>query len=130
MLTIGAAAIATGLPTKTVRYYSDIKLVAPSGRSDKGYRLYQDTELRKLVFVRRARAFGFSVQDCRNLLNLYEDHDRASGEVKKITQAHIVEIDIKLKEMQTLRDELVHLAKNCRGDNRPDCPILSALAGA
>ncbi len=129
MLTIGSAAKATRLPTKTVRYYADIDLVTPSGRSAKGYRLYQDAELRKLVFVRRARSFGFSVDSCRALLDLYQDQNRSSADVKRITLQHVDEIDEKLKELQTLRDELSHLAANCKGDNRPDCPILSSLAG-
>ena len=129
MLTIGAAAKETGLPTKTVRYYADIELVVPNGRSGKGYRLYEDAELRKLVFVRRARAFGFSIESCRNLLGLYSDRDRSSADVKQITLDHIAEIDEKLTELHTLRDELAHLSKNCRGDDRPDCPILSSLAG-
>ena len=128
-LTVGAAAKATGLPTKTVRYYADIALVAPRGRSQNGYRLYTDTELSKLVFIRRARAFGFSVDGCRALLSLYEDQDRSSADVKRLTLAHLDEIDVKLKELQALRDELAHLAANCKGDNRPDCPILSSLAG-
>ncbi|MCP5072383.1 MAG: Cu(I)-responsive transcriptional regulator [Rhodobacteraceae bacterium] len=129
MLNIGAAAQATGLPTKTVRYYADIGLVTPGGRSEKGYRLYDDRELRKLIFVRRARAFGFSVESCRTLLGLYQDQNRSSADVKRVTLKHLAEIDEKLKELQTLRDELTHLADCCKGDGRPDCPILSSLAG-
>ncbi|MCP5089257.1 MAG: Cu(I)-responsive transcriptional regulator [Rhodobacteraceae bacterium] len=129
MLNIGSAARATGLPTKTVRYYADIGLVAPGGRSEKGYRLYDDRELRKLVFVRRARAFGFSVESCRTLLGLYEDQNRTSADVKKVTLNHIEQIDRKLAELKILREELAHLAGNCKGDDRPDCPILSSLAG-
>ena len=78
--------------------------------------------------MRRARAFGFSLKTCRNLLALYSDQSRASADVKAITLNHILEIDTKLSELQTLRDELTLLADSCAGDERADCPILSGLA--
>ncbi len=129
MLNIGEAAKATGLPTKTVRYYAEIELVVPSGRSENGYRLYADTELSKLTFVRRARAFGFSVERCRELLSLYEDQNRSSANVKSIALRHLVEIEEKLADLQKLHAELSHLAQACHGDARPDCPILDSFAG-
>ncbi|MCP4318255.1 MAG: Cu(I)-responsive transcriptional regulator [Hyphomicrobiales bacterium] len=128
MFTIGDAARASGLPTKTVRYYADVGLVKPDARSQSGYRLYGQSELRKLMFVRRARAFGFSVDECRELLGLYEDRDRPSREVKKLALQRISEIEKKMEELQFLHHELTHLADACRGDDRPDCPILSSFA--
>lgn len=128
MYTIGTAAKKTDMPTKTIRYYADIRLVTPLGRSEKGYRLYDDRALRRLIFVRRARAFGFSVETCRNLLALYSDQSRASADVKAIALNHLSEIDAKLRELQTLRDELARLANTCAGDDRADCPILTGLA--
>ncbi len=129
MLTIGAAAKATGLKAKTIRYYADIGLVEPEGREENGYRLYGDRSLRKLVFVKRARAFGFSVEECRALLDLYEDSNRSSADVKSLAQQRLSEIESKMAELQLLHDELSHLAKTCHGDGRPDCPILDALGG-
>ena len=128
MLNIGDAAKAAGLPTKTVRYYADEKLVLPSGRSDGGYRLYGEMEVGKLVFVRRARAFGFSIDECRELLSLYEDKNRPSAEVKRIAQKRLAEIEGKLRDLRKLHDELSHLVEACRGDHRPDCPILKDFA--
>ena len=128
MLSIGEAAKATGLPTKTVRYYADIGLVDPNGRSGNGYRLYGDSELSKLAFVRRARAFGFPVDTCRELLSLYEDSNRSSANVKSIALKRLGEIEEKLADLQKLRDELSHLAEACHGDDRPDCPILDSFA--
>lgn len=130
MLNIGDAARATGLPTKTVRYYADVGLVVPSGRSESGYRLYGDAELRKLAFVRRARAFGFSIEECRELLSLYEDQDRSSADVKRIALRRLAEIEEKLRDLEKLRSELSHLAAACHGDERPDCPILDSFAAA
>jgi MerR family copper efflux transcriptional regulator len=128
MYTIGDAAKATNLPTKTVRYYADINLVTPSGRSNNGYRLYSDKEINKLIFTRRARSFGFSVQECRELLDLYENRDRSSRDVKAIAVNRIKEIEEKLQELQSLHDELTHLSETCNGDDRPDCPIIRGLA--
>ncbi|MEO1551022.1 MAG: Cu(I)-responsive transcriptional regulator [Pseudomonadota bacterium] len=126
-MNISAAAKAAGLPTKTVRYYADIGLVSPTTRSDAGYRTYDAAAVRKLTFVRRARAFGFGIETCRELLDLYQDEARTSAEVKRIASAHLDEIRAKQAELQRLADELAHLVKACQGDHRPDCPILDYL---
>ena len=128
-MNIGDAAQASGLPTKTVRYYADIGLVAPGGRGANGYREYDSDDVRRLAFVRRARAFGFSVEECRELLALYADRGRASAAVKEIAQARIADLDRQMAELAALRADLGRLADACRGDGRPDCPILNGLAG-
>lgn len=128
-MTISDAAKSAGLPTKTVRYYSDIGLVAPVARSEAGYRIYDDVALKKLSFVKRARGFGFSVEECRELLGLYEDTDRSSSDVRTIAAQRLIEIEAKQRELQLLHDELALLVKACKGNDRPDCPILSGLAG-
>ncbi|MGJ8546916.1 MAG: Cu(I)-responsive transcriptional regulator [Sulfitobacter sp.] len=126
-MNISAAAKAAGLPVKTVRYYADIGLVNPAGRSEAGYRVYDAASLRKLSFIRRARAFDFSIEDCRELLDLYQDRTRPSAEVKHIAANRLAQIEQKQKELQSLRDELAHLVTACRGDDRPDCPIIDYL---
>ena len=128
-MNIGTAARESGLPTKTVRYYADIGLVRPQGRAGNGYRAYGPGEVQRLQFVRRARAFGFSVEECRELLGLYADRNRASADVKQIALARIERIEAQMAELAALRDDLVRLADACRGDGRPDCPILNGLAG-
>ncbi len=125
---IGETAKRSGLPTKTVRYYDDIGLVTPVSVGENGYRDYSEADIRKLLFVRKARNFGFSIDDCRDLLSLYEDRNRASADVRKIAQERIEEIDRKLEELQSLRKELGLLVTACSGDNRPDCPILTELS--
>lgn len=127
-MNIGTIARQADLPTKTVRYYADIGLVKPSGRSDAGYRIYTETELNKLRFVRSARSFGFTVEECRELLGLYEDRDRSSRDVKRMALQRIGEIEDKMSELQTLHDELSRLAASCHGDDRADCPILTGLS--
>lgn len=126
-MNISEAARASGLPVKTVRYYADIGLVEASARSDAGYRIYNDAAVRRLSFIRRARTFDFSVAECRELLDLYQDQDRSSAEVKKIASKRLEEIEIKQRELQALHDDLAHLVKACRGDDRPDCPIIDFL---
>ena len=128
MYKISDAAKRADLTVKTVRYYADIGLVEPAGRSGSGYRLYAEPDIAKLGFVGRARRYSFSIDQCRDLLSLYEDDHRPSAEVKRITLEKIAEIDWKLAELQALRDELQHLAGSCQGDSRPDCPIIGKLA--
>ncbi len=126
-MNIGTIAKRADLPVKTVRYYADVGLVKPTGRTDAGYRTYDDKTLRKLIFVRRSRAMGFSIEECRKLLGLFEDQSRASSEVRSIAKQHLVEIDAKLDELKKLQKELSMLVNSCNGDDRPDCPILDAL---
>lgn len=126
---IGEAARAAGMPVKTVRYYADIALVAPQGRSESGYRAYDEAAVAKLRFVARARRFGFSIPECRELLSLYEDRQRESADVKRLAEARIATLDARLAELADLRDELARVARGCAGDGRPDCPILDRFAG-
>lgn len=126
-MNISSAAKAAGLPVKTVRYYADIGLVDAPSRSEAGYRTYDDASVRKLAFVRRSREFGFSIEECRELLSLYQDRDRTSAEVKRIASKKLQDIEEKQRELQSLHDELEHLVKSCRGDQRPDCPIIDYL---
>ena len=127
-MNIGAAARAADLPVKTVRYYADIGLVTPSGRSESGYRQYTDSELAKLIFARRTRAFGFSIEETRELLSLYEDRNRSSADVKAIATGKLSEIEQKMAELQALHGQLSHLVGACHGDDRPDCPIIDGFA--
>ncbi len=126
-MNISAASKAAGLPVKTVRYYADIGLVEAPSRSSAGYRTYDDTAVRKLVFIRRSRAFGFTIEECRDLLGLYQDQSRSSAEVKRIASKRLEEIEEKQRELQSLHDDLSHLVRTCRGDDRPDCPIIDYL---
>lgn len=126
-MNIGDVATHVGLPAKTIRYYEDIGLVQPQ-RSANGYRTYQQCDVHTLAFLGRARALGFTIEDCRSLLKLYADTDRASAEVKHIAQEHLGRIDRKIVELTEMRATLRRLVESCAGDHRPDCPILADLA--
>lgn len=128
-MNISDAARQTGLPPKTIRYYEEIGLVSP-GRRANGYRDYDPEHIHKLRFLRRARSLGFVIEDCRQLLSLYEDRSRASADVRQLAEQRIAEIDAKLEELAALRRTLSSLVSACHGDARPECPILEDLAGA
>lgn len=126
-MNISDVAEKSGLPVKTIRYYEDIGLIAPA-RGTNGYRSFVPADLHKLAFIGRARSLGFTIQECRNLLTLYNDRDRASADVKRIATAHLQDIDRKRAELKEMRDTLAHLVEACAGNDRPDCPILAGLA--
>jgi len=125
-MNIGDVAEKSGLPPKTIRYYEEIGLVTPQ-RAANGYRTFRESDLHKLTFLGRARSLGFSIEDCRALLALYEDDSRASADVKRIAKDHLARIDRKISELTAMRGTLSHLVRECAGDDRPDCPILQGL---
>ena len=128
-MNIGEVATQSGIPPKTIRYYEDIGLVKPN-RSDNGYRHFVASDLHKLIFLGRARALGFSIEDCRTLLDLYEDQSRESAHVKAVAEGHLHAIEDKIRQLQAMHSTLSELVDACHGDNRPDCPILSDLSRA
>ena len=128
-MNIGTATERSGLPPKTIRHYEDIGLLIPD-RSENGYRDYSTADVHRLRFLQRSRSLGFSVEECRQLLSLYDDKQRESMDVKAIAKAKLVEIDRKLAELAGLRHMLSHLVEHCHGDHRPDCPIIDGLAGS
>ena len=128
ILNIGKAAKLSNLTVKTVRYYADIGLVSPVKNNNTGYRDFSEDDVARLQFVSKARKFNFSIQECEELLSLYSDKNRSSREVKALTLEKISEINVKLLELKDLKKQLSFLTDNCKGNDRPDCPILDALS--
>lgn len=126
-MNIGQAANASGVTAKMIRYYESIGLIKESSRTEAGYRVYGQKDLHTLRFVKRARTLGFSLEQIRDLLSLWEDPTRASKDVKAVAKAHVADLDRRIAELTEMRDTLTHLVKNCAGDHRPDCPILVGL---
>ena len=124
---IGDVAKLSGLPIKTIRHYEDIGFIRPQ-RSANGYRRFRDADVHKLAFLGRARSLGFTIEDCRALLQLYENDSRASSDVKAIAKQHLARIDEKLTKLTEMHRTLSHLVEACAGDDLPNCPILSDLA--
>ncbi len=128
-MNIGKAAEATGVSAKMIRYYEAQGLIRPADRTEGNYRDFSERDLNDLRFIRRARGLGFSIEEISRLLSLWRDEARPSREVKAMAQKHLEDLDARIREMREMADTLRHLAQCCVGDDRPDCPILSDLAG-
>jgi len=125
---IGEAARASGVSAKMIRHYESIGLLPPARRTDAGYRLYGEQDVRVLQFIHRGRALGFSLEQVANLLALWQDRGRASADVRRLAEAHIDELERKIAELEAMKRTLQALAHSCHGDQRSDCPILDDLA--
>ena len=94
-----------------------------------GYRLYSDSDVHRLRFIKRARGLGFAMKEVEQLLGLWADTSRASAEVKELAKRHADELGERIAEMQAMQRTLQNLARRCHGNDRPDCPILDDLSG-
>jgi MerR family transcriptional regulator, copper efflux regulator len=128
LLNIGDAARASGVSAKMIRHYESLGLLREAQRTAAGYRIYDDSDVHTLRFIRRARDLGFSMREVEQLLGLWRNRRRASGDVRGIARQHIADLDRRIAELQEMRRTLEHLVHHCRGDQRPDCPILDDLA--
>ncbi len=126
-MVIGEAARASGVSAKMLRYYESIGLVPDAVRTQSGYRTYGTREVETLRFIRRARDLGLSMNRIKLLVGLWHDRERPSRDVKRIALEHVAELRTKIGELTAMCDTLEELASNCRGDQRPDCPILRDL---
>jgi Cu(I)-responsive transcriptional regulator len=127
-MNISEAAQRSGVSAKMIRYYESVALMKPAARRNNGYRDYGDTEVSVLQFIRRTRDLGFSLEEVSALLALWRDRKRPSREVKRLAQAHIADLERRMKEMRAVLRTLRDLAQHCHGDERSECPILDDLA--
>jgi Cu(I)-responsive transcriptional regulator len=130
LMNIGEAAKASGVSAKMIRHYESVGLFPQAARTDAGYRQYAQKEINTLRFIRHSRDLGFSIEQIRELLGLWQNRRRPSRQVKALAEAHLQELEQKLVELQQMKAALAHLVQGCHGDDRPDCPILDSLAGA
>lgn len=126
---IGDASAMSGVSAKMIRHYESIGLVPPASRTFANYRLYNDADVHRLRFIKRARNLGFTMKQIEQLLGLWSDPARSSADVKRLAQAHADALAARIAEMQAMQRTLQSLAAHCHGDARPDCPILDDLAG-
>ena len=127
-MNIGQAAKRCGLSTKTIRYYEDIDLVVPRRQASNEYRDYSDADVEKLAFLQRARAVGFGLEECRELLNLYQNSQRQSSHVKELVMGKLQQLDQQLQALNEMRATLTEMAERCVGNETPQCAILESLA--
>ena len=126
-MNIGHASKQSGVSQRMIRHYEGIGLIAKAARRDSGYRDYDDKDVHTLRFIRRARDLGFPIEEIGKLLALWQDRGRASADVKARATARVEELKRKEREIHAMRRSLENLARNCHGDDRPDCPILHDL---
>ena len=129
-MNIGQAANASGISAKMIRHYESVGLFPGATRTDAGYRQYGEKELHMLRFIRHSRDLGFSIEQIRELLGLWQNRRRPSRQVKALAQAHIEELEQKAHELLAMKSTLEHLVHCCQGDDRPECPIIDSLADA
>ena len=127
-MNIGQAASASGVSARMIRHYERVGLLSEAARSGAGYRQYSDRDVHTLRFIRQSRELGFSIEQIRELLGLWQDRKRPSRQVKALALAHVRELDEKLRELQAMKATLEHLAHCCHGDDRPHCPIIDTLS--
>jgi len=127
-MNIGQVANASGISAKMIRYYESVGLIPSADRTTSGYRMYSQEDVYTLRFIRRARDLGFSVEQISALLALWQDRSRASADVKKLALGHVEKLEVKRREIDEMVATLRHLASHCRGNNRPDCPIIEELS--
>ena len=127
-MNIGEAAAGSGVNAKLIRHYESIGVIPKASRTEAGYRVYSETDVHILTFVRRARGLGFSMKEIKRLVGLWRNKSRASADVKAMALQHIEDLDRKVAELQAMSKTLKQLAKSCHGDARAACPILDDLA--
>lgn len=126
-MNIGAASGASGVSQRMIRHYEKIGLVPAPSRRGSGYRDYTDADVHRLRFIANARDLGFPIEKIRTLLGLWSDRERSSAEVKALAEARAAELGRKARALDEMRRSLTELARSCRGDDRPDCPIIDRL---
>ena len=123
-MNIGTVSKLTGLNTKTIRYYEQIELIAPAIRSDNGYRQYSEKGLEQLRFIQRARKTGFNIDECRQLLDLFNNSGRQSHQVKELVLEKADLVAKQVEELKLMHSCLLDLASQCQSDEDPHCAIL------
>lgn len=127
-MNIGRLGRLTDTNVETIRYYERIGLLPAPPRTGGNYRAYDDGHVRRLAFIRRARALGFHLDTIRALLDVSDRPDQPCGDVDALAQAQIREVEGKIADLTRLRDELVRIAGQCCGGRIADCRIIEALS--
>ncbi len=127
VMNIGQASEVSGVSAKMIRHYESVGLLPQARRTDSGYRQYAEKDAHTLRFVRNSRDLGFSLDQIREFLDLWHNRRRRSSQVKALAEAHVKQLDQKVRELLAMKATLEKLVHSCHGDDRPDCPILGGL---
>ncbi|WBF44421.1 Cu(I)-responsive transcriptional regulator [Serratia rubidaea] len=128
-MNISDVAKKTGLTSKAIRFYEEKGLVTAPIRTGNGYRSYNPKHIEELTLLRQARQVGFNLDECRELVALFNNPARHSADVKARTLHKVTEIEKHIQALQDMRQRLLTLAEQCPGDDGADCPIINNLAG-
>ncbi len=126
-LRIGVAARLSDVSARLIRYYESRGLLSPAGRDASGYRVFDERNVHELRFIKRARSLGFPIKQIDELLGLWRDKKRPSRKVRVLAVRHRDEVLGRMQAHQAIIDVLSRLIAACKGDERPDCPILDEL---
>jgi MerR family gold-responsive transcriptional activator of gol and ges genes len=126
-MNIGEVALKSKVNSKMIRRYEEMGIIPKASRSFSGYRQYSENDVHVLRFVKRARELGFSMKDIKQLVSLWRNKNRSSAQVKSLAVKHMLELERKLEEIESMLKTLKHLTQHCHGDHRPDCPILDGI---
>ena len=126
-MNIGLVAAQSGISAKMIRYYEDIGLLPAAKRSDAGYRVYTDADIKTLSFIQHARELGFSSEQMKELLGLWLNSSRQSSEVKQLAEKHIQFLQQKIADMQHMLVILQQSVEQCAGNEQSDCQILKQI---
>ena len=125
--TAGKLARKANLNIETLRYYENIGLMPKPKRMDSGYRIYNEDDLKKLLFIKNSKMLGFTLKEIKELLFLKVDDERKCNDVRIIAEKKIKEIELKVKEMNKIKKALKQLAQKCSKTSSDECPILSEI---
>lgn len=126
-MNIGQAAKASGISAKMIRYYESIGLLNNAQRTDAGYRIYSEADIKTLSFLRHARDLGFSSEQMKDLLGLWKNQSRQSVEVKALALKHIQTLNQKIADLQAMVEILQQSVDGCTGNDQADCTILNQI---
>ena len=124
---IGEAARLSGVSAKLIRYYQGAGLLSPAGRDANGYRIFDESNVHELRFIKRGRTLGFPIKQIDELLRLWRDKQRPSRKVRALAEMHRQSVVDRMQAHRSIVKVLSRLIAACRGDDRPDCPILDQL---
>lgn len=126
-LSIGKVAAHTGCKIQTIRFYEKEGLLPEPSRTEGGHRLYTSSQVARLVFIRRSRELGFSMDEIRQLLSLVDGNQVSCEKVKSIADGHLRDVRAKISDLRKMETTLRDLSRRCSGGDVPECPIIEAL---
>lgn len=126
--TIGKLASQTGVNIETIRYYEKESILPAPPRTEGGHRLYGEGHLKRLMFVRRSRELGFSLDEIRELLRLVDEKTYTCAEIAALSQKHLDNVTAKIKDLKKIERHMKDMLAQCSKDNAPDCAILDVLS--